>query len=286
MSPHKLIIKADGEREAKALIGDFARPSHFVQIVSSDLELCDGDGFPFARLIPQILNDKTQSEKLKRATCEMRKVDTPITNRGSIAGKGSMMPRFRKDGSLSDTQEIPPSVRDLLGYGDVIGYLAPSVRTPYFRLSGWTMRHPESLIAILPLANAISDILYNEYADDHDHQAEELVEGLWPTAFSSLNVNVDLRSGYHLDESNQPGSWSALFTDGDYEGGGLVLPGRGICFDIRPGDLLLFKGGEEIHGVLPFKGNQLSGVFFAAGWDEFWTEVALPAPDPKEKTDL
>ena len=216
----------------------------------------------------------------------MWKVDTPITNRGSIAGKGSMMPRFRKDGSLSDTQEIPPSVRDLLGNGDVIGYLAPSVRTPYFRLSGWTMRHPESLIAILPLANAISDILYSEYPGDHDHQADALVEGLWPTAFSSLNVNVDVRSGYHPDANNQPGSWSALFTDGDYEGGGLVLPGRGICFDIRPGDLLFFKGGEEIHGVLPFKGSRLSGVFFAAGWDDFWAQGALPAPNPQEKSDL
>jgi len=109
------------------------------------------------------------------------------------------------------------------------------------------------------------------------------------TAFSSCYGNRDVRSAYHPDAANLGGSLSALFAMTDengYEGGGLVIPRFGVCFNLQPGDLLLFHG-DDIHGVLSFKGHRYSGVLFsAARWEDFWEEVQLPTPDPNDKPDL
>lgn len=276
----KVRVTTDRIELAKSLEGDFARPSHVIHppFEGEDVEVSLWDGYRetfITRLIPACLSEKNHS----RAAKEMWKVDTPITNRGAMAGRGSMMERILKDGSISATREIPPAVRDFIGRGDVIGYLAATPRTPRNRLSGYTMRHPEALAAVLPLADEIQDIFHREYpieaAAQEDFFERDGYDHFDGTSFSSLNVNVDLRSPNHRDASNQPGSWSALFTDGDYTGGGLVLVRYGVCLNVKPRDLVFFRGGEDLHGVTPFTGRRVSGVFFASrnGFTEFWDEA-------------
>jgi len=80
------------------------------------------------------------------------------------------------------------------------------------------------------------------------------------TAFTACYLNNEVRSAYHTDGRNA--EFSALFPMGKYEGGGLVLPQFGVCFNIQPGGLLLFNG-SDVHGVLPYTGTRCSGVFFA-----------------------
>jgi hypothetical protein len=289
MAP-KVIITTDREAEAKALQGMYANHSHYTRAFEDDVEVVTPEGRLIGRLFPGELSDKA----LELAYDHIKTIKTPITMRGSVVGKNSLMPRINKDGSVSEINEVPKSVRDLCGYSDTVGYLGPSALFPKGRLTGYTKSHKKARPALTPALREIDKIFFEEYAAAHSWQAEGFPESgvfNWydqagdQTAFSSCYGNNMVRSAYHPDASNLGGSLSALFTMGDYEGGGLVIPRYGVCFNLQPGDLLLFHG-DDIHGVLPFKRERHSGVFFsAARWTDFWEEVALPKPDPQDDAD-
>jgi hypothetical protein len=157
MAMRKVCVTTNRVELAKSLEGDFAHPSHVIHpFEDEDVEVSFWDGYRetiIARLIPACLSEKSHS----RAVKEMWKVNTPITNRGTVAGKGSMMERILKDGTISATKEIPKSIRDILGFGDVVGYLAATPRTRRNRLTGYTMRHPEALhlVALLSVRSSL-----------------------------------------------------------------------------------------------------------------------------------
>ena len=287
----KVIITLDREETAKSLIGDFANHSHYSNCFEDDVEVVTSDD----RLIGRLFSGELTNSSLEKAHAHIDTINTPVTNRFSVAGKGSAMPRILKDGTLSDTSEVPKSVRELVGFSDVIGYCAPTPRCRRGRLSGWTRRHKRARAALTPVLREVDKLCFEEYPDKHQYQAQGwLGNGVYnwygrmddETAFSSCYANVNVRSAYHRDGSNLNGSLSAVYTMGDYEGGGLVLPQFGVCFNLQPGDLLLFYG-DDVHGVLPFKGHRCSGVFFsAAQYEDFWEGVELPTPDPNDKPDL
>jgi hypothetical protein len=307
----KVYIAMDREEKAKALQGAFANLSHYtrsfeddVEVVSTEVKTSDGHGNytdqwarhgAEGRLIGRLFSGVLSDKALKQAFDLIKTIKTPITQRGRVVAKNSMMPRINKDGSVSDMNEVPKSVRDLVGYSDTIGYLGPSQLNPQGRLTSYTKTHKKARPALTPVLREIDKIFYEEYPAVHAWEAEGFpgndvynwYDGMDDqTAFSSYYANVNVRSAYHPDASNLGGSLSALFTMGEYEGGGLVIPRFGVCFNLQPGDLLLFHG-DDIHGVLPFKGERHSGVFFsAASWCDFWEEVELPTPDPKDKVDL
>jgi len=289
--PRKVTVATNREAEAKALQGTYANHSHYTRDFEDDVEVVTPEGRLIGRLFPGELSDRP----LVAAHNLIKTITTPITQRGRVVGKGALMPRINKDGSVSEINEVPPSVRKLVGYSDTIGYLGPSPRFPRGRLTSYTKAHKKAMPALTPVLREVDKLYFEEYRGAHQYQAEGwLGNGVYnwygrlddETAFSSCYANVDVRSGYHIDGNNLGGSMSALFTMGDYEGGGLVLPQFGVCFNLQPGDLLLFYG-DDIHGVLPFKGHRCSGVFFsAAQYEDFWEGVNLPTPDPNDKSDL
>lgn len=290
MLARKVIITTDREAEAKALQGVYANHSHYTRDFEDDVEAVTPEGRLIGRLFPGELAD----EVLTPAYDLIKTIKTPITRRGSVVGKNSLMPRINSDGSVSEINEVPKTVRDLCGYSDTIGHLGPSGLFPNGRLTSYTRSHKKARPALTPVLREIDKIFYEEYPAAHAWQAEGFPGNdvyNWydqmgdQTAFSSAYGNNMVRSGYHQDAANLGGSLSALFTVGDYEGGGLVIPRFGVCFNLQPGDLLLFHG-DDIHGVLPFKGERHSGVFFsAAAWGDFWEEVQLPKPDSDDEAD-
>ena len=87
---------------------------------------------------------------------------------------------------------------------------------------------------------------------------------LWNTAFTSIHINKNLRSAYHVDSGNLKGVMSAMMPIGKFIGGELVLARWRIALAYKPGDLLLFNP-QELHGNLPFEGERLSAIFYSAG---------------------
>lgn len=295
MPARKFYTIMDRQEIARDLQGSLAERSHYTDAFEDDVEVISCEVSEYlpnnigpeirrvARLIPGALSDKA----LELAYDHIKTIKSPIAMRGRVIHKGSMMPRIDKDGNVSDMKEIPPRVREIVGYSDTIGYLGPSQLNPEGRLTSYTRSHKKARPALTPVLREIDKILFEEYPEEHAWQAEAFVgQGVYnwydqlgdETAFSSCYANVRVRSAYHPDAANLGGSLSALFTMGEYEGGGLVIPRYGVCFRLQPGDLLFFRG-DDIHGVLPFKGERLSGVFFsAAQWTDFWEEVELPKP--------
>jgi hypothetical protein len=280
MSARKVVIVTDREMEAKMLEHTYANHSHYTHAFEDDVEVVTPEGRLIGRLFPGVLSDKA----LGYAYAHINTIKTRITSRGSVVGKNSMMPRINPNGSLSEVNEVPRVVSNLCGYSDTIGYLGPSRLFPMGRLSSYTKAHQKARPELTPVLRQIDDIVFHEYPAAHAWQAEGFPGNdvyNWydqvgdQTGFSSCYGNVNVRSAYHRDAHNLGGSLSALFTMGNYEGGGLVIPRFGVCFELQPADLLLFHG-DDIHGVLPFKGNRCSGVFFsAAKYDDLWQEVEL-----------
>ncbi len=71
------------------------------------------------------------------------------------------------------------------------------------------------------------------------------------TCLSTVAVNVNYESCYHVDNGDMPSGYStltAMRVDGDYQGGLLVLPRYRIAIDIRDGDLLCNQSHVDLHG--------------------------------------
>jgi hypothetical protein len=278
----KVIVTTDQPEVARKLQGTYAKHTHYDREhrFSDDVEVVTGEG----RLIGRLFSGKLSDSALDRAYEIIHAIKTPLTRRGRVVGKGAMMPRLNKDGTVSNMIEIPKRVQKLVGCADTIGWLGVSKEYPHGRISSYTKSHPKARPALTPVLREIDKLFYEEYPAAHAWQAEGYGDNVanWygnfghDTAFGSCYGNNEVRSAYHRDAANLGGSLSALFTMGDYEGGGLVLPRFRVAFDVYPGDLLLFHG-DDIHGVLPYKGHRCSGVFFsAAHWGDFWEDVELP----------
>jgi len=302
MAGRKVTIMSNYVEKAKELIGSFANHSHYTRTFEDDVEVVLTETHPNSgsdlwevRLIGRLIPGALSTEAVQSAHAHIRTITTPVTNRFAVAGKGSAVPRICKDGTVSATTEVPKSVQAITGYSDVIGYLAPTPRCRRGRLSGWTRTHRKARAALEPILREIDDVFAREYRNEHDYQATGWTgNGVYnfyggmddETAFSSCYGNANVRSAYHRDGHNLNGSLSAVFTMGEYEGGGLVLPQYGVSFNLQPCDLLLFYG-DDVHGVTPFTGQRYSGVFFsAAQYQDFWQEVGLPTPDPNDPVDL
>ena len=254
----------DFEREARSMIGEFPNYSHYIHKIEEDAWVFTRQGL-FARFMPEALSP----EAIRLARPVMQAVKTRVTNRGNAAAKGSMMPRIKKNGLLSATNEIPPEVNRLLGFSDQLGYLdakkgSKKRGTHFCRRTGLTRRHPGYLEGIMPAVRRCDQLFCEELPEQYAAQVAEIKSAgtfrISP-AFSTANLNRDWQTTYHKDKYDLRDGWIALFALGDYKGGDLVVPRYRLRFNLRPGDVLFFKP-HEVHGNLPFSGERLTAVLF------------------------
>ena len=260
----RLATNWDFEREARSMIGEFANYSHYSHVIEEDAWVVTPQGM-FARFLPGALSSKA----MRLALPVMQAVKTRVTNRGNAAAKGSMMPRIKKDGLLSATNEIPPEVNRLLGFSDQLGFLdakkgSKKRGTHYCRRTGLTRRHPDYMEGIMPAVLECDQFFRQELPEQYAAQVAAIKSAgtfrISP-AFSTANLNRDWQTTYHTDKYDLQDGWIALFALGDYEGGDLVVPRHRLRFNLRPGDVLFFKP-HEVHGNLPFSGERLTAVLF------------------------
>lgn len=124
--------------------------------------------------------------------------------------------------------------------------------------TGFTARHPQDWRESIPFFESIGDTFDHMMPEVAQHMREWCLSycvaprfTIGRTCLSSVAVNVNYESYYHLDNGDLPSGYStltALAVGGAYEGGLLVLPRYRVAIDIRDGDLLCNQSHIDLHG--------------------------------------
>tara|TARA_R110001599_G_scaffold326495_1_gene539095 strand:- start:19 stop:852 length:834 start_codon:yes stop_codon:yes gene_type:complete len=135
-----------------------------------------------------------------------------------------------------------------------------ALRNDFCRFSNQTVGEKNNTDKLFTFQKTLCGI-YEKYLPElynYDLQkARGLVDDdyrLIDTPYTTANINVNHAIKYHKDSGNIKGSFSnVLILKEHCNGGELVLPEYRIALEQSDGALCIFKGQEEIHGVMPLK---------------------------------
>jgi hypothetical protein len=256
------------DAEVASLRGKFANQAHYEYLIDEGAYVLGPEGV-IARLVTNCL-----SESLVANTARfLGQVKGDASGRGSVVGKGAMMPRFRADGSLSNTMAVPPPViakmRARGTYSDFLGWMDKSKMGDRFsecRQTGWSTKRPDIHAASYTFIQEVSRV-YREELPDHWLRQNEFMDRVSPdwkflgSEYSTVTVNKNLRTPYHYDAGDFAGGMGNLVVLVG-EDAPLVMPRYRVAFLPRPTDVLLMNV-HELHGNLPFEGERLTAVLYA-----------------------
>ena len=120
-----------------------------------------------------------------------------------------------------------------------------------------TNRYPDRWAHSLPFFRAVDDVhravLPEVNQRQRDRAATHLAWSIPGTGLSTVTINVNYESRYHLDTGDFKAGYSALtvIERGFYDGGYFVMPGHRVAIDVREGDVLLCQSHVDIHGNAP-----------------------------------
>ncbi|QDP61348.1 MAG: hypothetical protein Unbinned3904contig1002_30 [Prokaryotic dsDNA virus sp.] len=135
-----------------------------------------------------------------------------------------------------------------------------ALRNDFCRFSNKTIEEKQNFNKLFTFQNTLCEI-YKKYLPElynYDlSKARELIDDdyrLVDTPYTTANINVNHAIKYHTDSGNIKGSFSNVLILKEYcTGGELVLPDYRIALEQSDGALCIFRGQEEIHGVMPLK---------------------------------
>lgn len=135
-----------------------------------------------------------------------------------------------------------------------------ALRNDFCRFSNKTTDEKQNFNKLFTFQDTLCKI-YKKYLPEifeYDlKKTRELVDDdyrLVDTPYTTANINVNHAIKYHTDSGNIKGSFSnVLILKEHCSGGELVLPDYKIALMQSDGALCIFKGQEEIHGVMPLK---------------------------------
>lgn len=147
---------------------------------------------------------------------------------------------------------------------NIIGYFDRPDRNNFTenlpcRLTSFNANQPEKFKNVLPFfqkANKIfSQLVPKQYKIQYK-RAQETKFVIEKTAFSTVTINYNWRTGTHKDSGDFPEGFGNLMVceEGKYKGGYTGFPQFGVCFDVREGDFLAMDVHEwhcntEIKGI-------------------------------------
>lgn len=184
------------------------------------------------------------------------KLTTASSLRGAAAGEIDTEAGYFKGRVLTDKTVFNTRVGDgktkisnnvnsgVLGYLDKRNMNSKGMPANGCRLTKWTAQHLASYQKGFPFVKAISDA-YKLLVPDK-YQAQKERADLKPdyriadTAFSTMTINRNFRTGLHKDAGDYPGGFGNLtvIERGDYTGGYTLFPQYKVAFDVRTGDFL------------------------------------------------
>lgn len=266
--------------EIEARAGEFMSDRDYVILAQSDcdiyrprtanaLDLLMGDGYdnPEDRLLITFRKGVFPREECARYRDALRGAAGISRNRGNAAGELNLeelrraygdrlivesktrASYYTKDGLRSQTT-ISNEV-----HSGIAGYFNSTPRNPYCRLTAWTRDFPAEFATATEFVRHVNEefrrLIPGRWAAQRafiDRTGIERngwsVEG---TAFTTMTVNRNYRTGLHLDDGDLLagfGNLTVLEGDGPgYEGGYTVFPQFRVAADVRTGDFI----GMDVH---------------------------------------
>jgi hypothetical protein len=134
------------------------------------------------------------------------------------------------------------------------------LRNDFCRFSNKTIEEKANMNKLMSFQSVLCQI-YKEhlpelFKKDIQYVRENINDDyrLVDTPYTTVNINVNHAIKHHKDNGNIKGSYSnVLILKENCIGGELVLPEYRIALEQADGALCIFKGQEEIHGVMPLK---------------------------------
>lgn len=130
-------------------------------------------------------------------------------------------------------------------FSSVLGYFE---QTPFMglpcRLTSYTQKYFDEYKAGIPYIEAINDLFKKLVPDRYKAQYKQAHENpsfqIGDTAFSSVTMNRNFRTGLHMDDGDLRAGFGNLsvIQRGKYEGGFTLFPRYKIGVDLRTGDFL------------------------------------------------
>jgi hypothetical protein len=144
-------------------------------------------------------------------------------------------------------------------YSVVVGTLDRTSRNPYGRYTNPVRQRPEDFARQRPFYNEVNDKLKEampekwSFLNERFQKVANPAYNLFGTCFTSVTVNWNYRTAYHLDGNNCEGGTAVLssINTGTYEGFGLVFPELRLAFHLGTGDFLAGDNQGMIHGQMP-----------------------------------
>lgn len=185
---------------------------------------------------------------------ELRKLNQKTSNRGMASGKGLQRKRIRKDGSISNTNEVP---REHQVISNIIGYFDRYTRIPYCRQTAYNANHPEAFARVLPFIKGVS-AAYEKHATDRWLLQKAVVDKTHPdfviqgSVFTTITVNKNWQTAVHTDKGDLKEGLSCItaLRAGRFTGGNLVFPHYRVAVNLDTADLLMFDS-HHMHGNTP-----------------------------------
>lgn len=130
-------------------------------------------------------------------------------------------------------------------------------------ISKFSVDYPELQRELNKIAQRLSDAYKAWLPDEHHKHVTRVFNSkekirkdyrIGKTPFTSGIINKDSSLTYHVDDRNLKGTISAMLvlTEG-MRGGNLVLPEYKMTIELNDGDIVMFNGGNIVHGVSPMQ---------------------------------
>lgn len=176
------------------------------------------------------------------------------------------------DGRISNSHVSNPSNSIIIGYTDT-KLRAKGEENNLCRLTATTIKHPDEVLRSFPFFEDI-DAIYQQVAPMH-HAAQmkaisSIIEksnidvSLGKTAFSTVTVNKNFRTGLHVDKGDFKDSLGVLTMScsKNHIGGEIVFPEYNLAVRMEDGDILLFNPHLH-HSTCPYNENATRITFVA-----------------------
>jgi len=165
------------------------------------------------------------------------------------------------NGNLSNTTVSNPV------YSGIVGYMDGSARLPC-RLTRYTRDNFDKYKKAIPYIEHINKQFEKTTPNKYKAQlkkAKKTKTQIGKTAYSTITVNKNFRTGLHKDKGDDPEGFGNLtvVSKGKYKGGYTMFPEYYIAVDVQPGDYLGMNVHEyHCNSKITGKGTRMSCVCY------------------------
>lgn len=274
MNPARLALRpALSEDEVGKLVGESPSDRHFDRLIAEDADAYDVEA---GRLVCRFRKGVLPASAVDLAREVFRDIDErlpPSWSRGAAAGHLEL---DRVQALRPDVVAVLPNAKNpfkgrlQLASGEILqsevcnpvkSYMAGHNYHRYRKRAGpagFSAEFPDHWARAVPFFEAIGDLLLAHMPVQADlmhrwceRHAVKSVFTIGRTCLSTVAVNVDYQSRFHLDRGDMRRGYStltAIGVGGGYAGGLLVLPRYRVAVDVREGDVLFNQSHVDLHG--------------------------------------